>query len=274
MHAYLPAPRRDAPKFILLCTAALIGSVGIFSLSPGVTEPEPSLKYNVFGDCFGKKATPPPTPSPVDKAKKFGAIGIGALATAKIACSLFSKGGSVGKLPGQTFVGGGVRAKGPISVYNVNMFIGNRAKSSLSAYKGKDLKKEKGFIDTFEKSGFQKTIQIKMLRSVAPSKMVSSFNEAVSSRMPKSQFDKLSSSLDSLLNKAFDKKSSSKGAQITFSMAGGTAFSISVDGKSKGSIWSSALCKAFTDIYVGPKSVTPGARESIFSGVKAMLEKK
>jgi len=199
---------------------------------------------------------------------------LGTLAAIKVASALLNKeasSGPVGSLPGQTFVGSGIRSKGPISVYNVKMFIGNRAKSALKAFEGKTLKGNKEFLDVFNKAGFQKTVQIEMLRSVAPSKMVSSFHDAVSTRVARKTFDKISESLDSLLQKSFTPEASKKGSQITFSMTGGASFSISVEGKPKGSIWSPALCEAFTDIYVGPNAVSSGARDSILSGVKTMI---
>jgi len=126
-------------------------------------------------------------------------------------------------------------------------------------------------IQAFEKGSFQKTIQIKMLRSVGPQKMISSFNDAVSARVAKSTFEKISGNLDSLLTKSFTEETSVKGTDITFSMTGGTSFSILVQGKSQGSIWSPALCKAFTDIYVGPKAVSSGARDAIIAGVSDMI---
>jgi len=213
---------------------------------------------------------------PVDKRmrlKKIGAIGLGALATLKVACTVFGSGDDSKKdcPPGQTFLGSGIRAKGPISVYNVDMYVGDRAKSALSAFKGKDLKKDKAFIDAFEKGGFQKTIKITMLRSVAPEKMVSSFNDAVSTRVSKKALDKIETPLNDLLTKAFSGSASQKGSAITFSMMGGKSFSISVQGKAQGSVWSSDLCKAFTDIYVGSKPVSSGAKDSIITGLQEMI---
>eukprot|EP00465_Bigelowiella_longifila_P015667 CAMPEP_0185258408 /NCGR_PEP_ID=MMETSP1359-20130426/7335_1 /TAXON_ID=552665 /ORGANISM="Bigelowiella longifila, Strain CCMP242" /LENGTH=193 /DNA_ID=CAMNT_0027843891 /DNA_START=198 /DNA_END=779 /DNA_ORIENTATION=+ len=190
----------------------------------------------------------------------------------KIASSLIkSDNGHAGSLPGQTFVGSGIRAKGPISVYSIQMFVGNRAKSALSAFKGKQLKGNKAFVEEFEKASFQKTIQLRMLRTVGPQKMITSFNDAVSTRVPKATFKKISGNLDNLLSKSFTESTSTKGTEITFSMTGGTSFSISVSGKNQGSIWSPALCKAFTDIYVGPNAVSSSTRDSIIAGVSGMI---
>jgi len=188
-----------------------------------------------------------------------------------LSSSIIADNGPSGSLPGQTFVGSGIRAKGPISVYSIQMFVGNRAKSALSAFKGKQLKGNKAFVEEFEKGSFQKTIQLKMLRTVGPQKMITSFNDAVSSRVPKATFKKISGNLDNLLSKSFTQSTSTKGTEITFSMTGGTSFSISVSGKNQGSIWSPALCKAFADIYVGPNAVSSSARDSIVAGVSEMI---
>jgi len=198
-----------------------------------------------WGWSAAKQETPKPSKkceilSKMTNAQKIGALSIGALATMKIASSIIKNdNGPSGSLPGQTFVGSGIRAKGPISVYSIQMFVGNRAKSALSAFKGKQLKGNKAFVEEFEKGSFQKTIQLKMLRTVGPQKMITSFNDAVSSRVPKATFKKISGNLDNLLSKSFTQSTSTKGTEITFSMTGGTSFSISVSGKNQG--WGSMM---------------------------------
>jgi len=53
-----------------------------------------------------------------------------------------------------------------MQVYSVKMFLGNRAKSALSAFKGKSLKGNAQFTDALEKGTFQKTIKITVLNSL------------------------------------------------------------------------------------------------------------
>jgi len=195
-----------------------------------------------------------------------------ALISLKLASNVLkTSSSSVDSLPGQTFVGQGIRAKGPISVYSVKMFLGNRAKSALSAFKGKSLKGNAQFTDALEKGTFQKTIKITMMRSVTPEKMITSFNDAVSTRVSKKTLTKIEDPLNDLLTKAFSGSASQKGSEITFSMTGGNYFAIAVAGKHQGSLWSSDLCKAFTDLYVGPKAVSSGARDAIVSGISDMI---
>eukprot|EP00466_Bigelowiella_natans_P008884 jgi/Bigna1/89409/estExt_fgenesh1_pg.C_480141 len=277
LHALMYRPydykKRSTKKVLpaLCAVVVLLGFLGMqdvhsktlgwgWSAAKQETTPKPSKKCEIL--------------SKMTNAQKIGALSIGALATMKIASSIIKNdNGPSGSLPGQTFVGSGIRAKGPISVYSIQMFVGNRAKSALSAFKGKQLKGNKAFVEEFEKGSFQKTIQLKMLRTVGPQKMITSFNDAgtISSRVPKATFKKISGNLDNLLSKSFTQSTSTKGTEITFSMTGGTSFSISVSGKNQGSIWSPALCKAFADIYVGPNAVSSSARDSIVAGVSEMI---
>ena len=58
------------------------------------------------------------------------------------------------------------------------------------------------------------------------------------------------------------KGAATKGTKLQFDCDGG-GLNVTVDGKSQGKVGSSALSKAFCDVYLGDKAVSPALRSNI-----------
>ncbi len=166
------------------------------------------------------------------------------------------------KLKDLRLFGVGVRKKGPIKVYAVGMYCSDAVRESLStisksAEKGKQALSV--LLDGARES--ETSFVLKMNFKVGAEKMASAIAESVAPRHSSlSEVDALKSLIFSGVS---EKGAAVKGTVLQFDCSPETGIDVSVDGKDQGNIASSNLAKAFCDVYLDDKCVSPALRESI-----------
>ena len=175
-----------------------------------------------------------------------------------------------GQLKGQTFVGGGTRAKyGAVKVYAVGLYIdAGRAASSLKPFVGLPAAKlPANFFKVLQSGKFDRTLLLQFHRAVAAETVAGALRDSLASRLSAAVLDKFRSTLLATLGDA----SVVKGAKIFFSCRG-DSMTISIGTLSHSSaIRDKALCPAFIDVYLGPKPISPPAKAGVAAGFAARL---
>lgn len=158
--------------------------------------------------------------------------------------------------------GVGVRKKGPIKVYSVGMYCSDMVKESLSTI-SKAAEKGKEAVATLRKGAQESdtSFVIKMNFKVGAEKMASAIADSVAPRHSvKSEVESLK---DIIAAGVATKGAAVKGTIIQFDCSPSSGVDVSVDGKEQGSVSSSGLAKAFCDVYLDDKCVSPALRQSI-----------
>jgi len=160
--------------------------------------------------------------------------------------------------------GVGVRKKGPIKVYAVGMYCSEAVRESLSAISRATDKGKQAIAALC--SGAQDnptSFVLKMNFKVGAEKMSSAIAESVAPRhnVP-SEVDELKSLIFSGVS---EKGAAVKGTCLQFDCSPETGVDVSVDGKGQGNVASPGLAKAFCNVYLDDKCVSPALRESILS---------
>ena len=124
-----------------------------------------------------------------------------------------------GQLKGQTFVGGGTRAKyGAVKVYAVGLYIdAGRAASSLKPFVGLPATSlSANFFKVLQAGKFDRTLLLQFHRSVAAETVAGALRDSLAGRLSAGVLDKFRSTLLKTLGDA----SVLKGAKIFFSCRG------------------------------------------------------
>lgn len=163
------------------------------------------------------------------------------------------------KTKGLEIFGVGVRKKGPIKIYSVACYGNAALKDTLSGISRS--KNEEGALSALRegtKSG-NATFLLQMSRKVGAAKMASAIADSVSPRHKGSAKDV--DDLRDIIFKGVSEKGAIKGTTFQFDCAS-SGVSVTVDGKAKGSVASTALAGAFCDVYCDDKCVSPPLRAS------------
>lgn len=176
-----------------------------------------------------------------------------------------------GQLKGQSFVGGGTRAKyGAVKVYAVGLYIdAGRAASSLKPFVGLPAEKlPANFFKTLQTGKFDRTLLLQFHRAVAADTVAGALRDSLAGRLSAAALDKFRSTLLATLGDA----SVLKGAKIFFSCRGDslTISTGTLSGNAQ-SIRDKTLCPAFIDVYLGPKPISPAAKAGVAAGFAARL---
>ena len=176
-----------------------------------------------------------------------------------------------GQLKGQTFVGGGTRAKyGAVKVYAVGLYIdAGRAASSLKPFVGLPAEKlPSNFFKVLQTGKFDRTLLLQFHRAVAAETVAGALRDSLAGRLSAAVLDKFRSTLLATLGDA----SVLKGAKIFFSCRGDslTISTGTLSGNAQ-SIRDKTLCPAFIDVYLGSKPISPAAKAGVAAGFAARL---
>lgn len=170
------------------------------------------------------------------------------------------------KLGSLALFGVGVRKKGPIKVYSVGLYGTESAKKSLASIsKSSNKAGALSSLRTSVESKLPAAFVLEMNFKVGAEKMASAIAESVAPRNIKGNAKEVEE-LKALILSGIQSKggSATKGTKFQFDCTT-DGLSVSVDGKSQGKVKSSTLSKAFCDVYLDDKSVSPSLRESCIS---------
>jgi hypothetical protein len=163
------------------------------------------------------------------------------------------------KINGLSLFGVGVRKKGPIKVYSVGMYGSSSVEETLSTL-SKSTDKKKALAELRKSAGESSTsFVLKMNFKVGAEKMASAIADSVSPRH--NSASDVGQLKDLIFSGVADKGACVRGTVLQFDCNNGVE--VTVDGKSQGSVKSSGLAKAFCDVYLDDKCVSPPLRESI-----------
>lgn len=163
---------------------------------------------------------------------------------------------------GLELFGVGVRKKGPISVYSVGMYCTTAVKERLatisrSADKGKQALA--ALRDGVKGAGPDASFLLQMSFKVGAEKISAAIADSVASRYSGS------GEVDSLKTLIFDgvsaKGAATKGTTFLFDCSE-DGIEVAVDGNVQGKVSSAGLSKAFCDVYLDDKCVSPALRAS------------
>jgi hypothetical protein len=181
-------------------------------------------------------------------------IGTGMAATDKATGISFSD-----SLQNLSLFGLGVRKKGPIKVYSVGMYGSDSVKDSLSTLsKSSDKKKALTTLRTGASSS-PTSFVLKMNFKVGAEKMAAAIADSVSPRH--NSATEVGELKDLIFAGVSGKGACIKGTVLQFDCDEGVE--VTVDGKGQGKVNSPGLAKAFCDVYLDDKCVSPPLRESI-----------
>lgn len=160
---------------------------------------------------------------------------------------------------GLSLFGVGVRKKGPIKVYSVGMYGSPTVEESLSTF-SKTADKKAALKALQKGAGSSNTsFVLKMNFKVGAEKMASAIADSVSPRH--NTASEVSELKGLILTGVADKGACVKGTVLQFDLDNGVE--VTIDGKPQGKVKSSGLAKAFCDVYLDDKCVSPPLRESI-----------
>ncbi|MGK3744179.1 MAG: hypothetical protein ACI8RD_013848 [Bacillariaceae sp.] len=160
--------------------------------------------------------------------------------------------------------GVGVRRKGPIKVYSVGMYCSDNVQEDLSTISRSDSKGKKAIAALRNGASTNPTtFVLKMNFKVGAEKMASAIADSIS---PRHSSDSEVSQLKDLIFEGVSGKGAAvKGTVLEFDCTDGDegGVEVKVDGKGYGKVPSDALGKAFRDVYLDDKCVSPKLRENI-----------
>ena len=166
------------------------------------------------------------------------------------------------KSNGLGIFGVGVRKKGPIKVYSVGMYSSDDFKDTLKEV-SRAADKGKKASAALQNGAHENptSFVLHMNFKVGAEKMASAIAESVEPRHSDSSDV---NNLKGLIFKGVSGKgAASKGTILQFDCSPETGVDVSVDGKEQGNVPSPALAKAFCDVYLDDKCVSPALRENI-----------
>ena len=155
-----------------------------------------------------------------------------------------------------TLFGVGVRKKGPISVYSVGMYCTDIVKEKLASI-SRSAEKGKAAIAALRDGAKEEpcaAFLLQMSFKVGAEKISAAIADSVASRYS------TASEVDSLKTLIFDgvsaKGAATKGTTFLFDCSA-EGIEVAVDGKVQGKVESTGLAKAFCDVYLDDKCVSP-----------------
>ena len=168
--------------------------------------------------------------------------------------------------------GVGVRVKtiGPVKakVYSAGLYAPKGAVVSkckgIKCDSASSLAKSKDFENVFVKPGFEKTIKLRMARTVGAEKMVDAISDSLSPRLNGKDPKALDRFKEILLDGLKDGGAKN---DMVFSFKCGKKLSIGINGKHRGDIGSPALANAFTAVYMDSNSVSPALKNDVANTV-------
>jgi len=165
---------------------------------------------------------------------------------------------------GLELAGVGARYKkiGPVGVkvYGVGAYFNTKAAlKQISEYKSK--KSDSKFFSALSNASFEKKIVLKMARTVGSETMAEALAESIRPRMSE-DVEKVDQFQSILLKGLTSDGSAKKGTQFDFLSSFGK-FTVAINGKKAGEIYSSSLCNAFIATYLDEKGVSPSLKNSI-----------
>jgi len=160
------------------------------------------------------------------------------------------------KIGDRQIAGVGVRKKGPIKIYSVGMYVPETVKEALSTIS----KSSKEALSTLRENAksSKSTFLLKMNFKVGAEKMASAIAESVAPRHSGSESE--ISDLKGLIANGIS-GAAKKGTTFQFDCSE-EGLKVSVDGKDQGVVPSAGLARAFCDVYLDDKAVSPQLRKS------------
>ncbi|KAG7353848.1 chalcone isomerase-like protein [Nitzschia inconspicua] len=163
------------------------------------------------------------------------------------------------KMKDLSLFGVGVRKKGPIKVYSVGMYGSGSVGESLSKMsKTADKKKALAALRNGAHESSTSFV-LKMNFKVGAEKMASAIADSVTPRH--NSASDVGELKDLIFSGVADKGACVKGTVLQFDCNDGVE--VTVDGKTQGKVQSGGLAKAFCDVYLDDKCVSPPLRDSI-----------
>jgi len=164
-----------------------------------------------------------------------------------------------GKSNDLSIFGVGCRKKGPIKVYSVGMYCADKVHEDLSLISRSDSKGKKAIAALRKGASENPTaFVLKMNFKVGAEKMASAIADSIS---PRHSLDSEVSQLKDIIFEGVSEKGAVKGTVIAFDCSDGVE--VTVNGKGRGKVLSPDLAKAFRDVYLDDKCVSPKLRENI-----------
>jgi hypothetical protein len=158
---------------------------------------------------------------------------------------------------GLSLFGVGVRRKGPIKIYSVAMYSTSALQEKLAECKKTD-KKTLTVLQKGVKEEGQASFSLNMNFKVGAEKMASAIADSVAPRHSGSSQD--TEKLKALILKGVPQAGATKGTTMDFDCSHDSV-SVTVNGKTQGSVASSSLASAFCDVYLDDKCVSPAMRQ-------------
>jgi hypothetical protein len=163
------------------------------------------------------------------------------------------------KMKELSLFGVGVRKKGPIKVYSVGMYGSTTLEDSLSSVSRSEDKKKALAILQKGAGESPTSFVLKMNFKVGAEKMAAAIADSVNPRH--SSASEVGELKDLIFSGVAAKGACVKGTVLQFDCSDGVE--VTVDGKGQGKVNSPGLAKAFCDVYLDDKCVSPPLRESI-----------
>mmetsp|Transcript_15725 Transcript_15725/g.27353 ORF Transcript_15725/g.27353 Transcript_15725/m.27353 type:complete len:205 (+) Transcript_15725:200-814(+) len=163
------------------------------------------------------------------------------------------------KLKDLSLFGVGVRKKGPIKVYSVGMYGSKDVDESLSSISKSEDKKKALAVLRKVASESPTSFVLKMNFKVGAEKMASAIADSVNPRH--SSASDVGELKDLITAGVAEKGACVKGTVLQFDCNDGVE--VTVDGKTQGKVKSTGLARAFCDVYLDDKCVSPPLRDSI-----------
>jgi hypothetical protein len=159
--------------------------------------------------------------------------------------------------------GVGVRRKGPIKVYSVGLYGSDSAKKSLASIsRSANKSKVLSSLCTTIENKLPATFLLEMNMKISGEKMASAIAESVAPRNIGGNAKDIEDLKSFILSGAKSTGgSANKGTKFQFDCMN-DGLSVIVDGKKQGKVKSSTLSKAFCEVYLDDKGVSPSLKES------------
>eukprot|EP00545_Synedropsis_sp_CCMP1620_P010165 CAMPEP_0119006108 /NCGR_PEP_ID=MMETSP1176-20130426/2118_1 /TAXON_ID=265551 /ORGANISM="Synedropsis recta cf, Strain CCMP1620" /LENGTH=188 /DNA_ID=CAMNT_0006957995 /DNA_START=166 /DNA_END=732 /DNA_ORIENTATION=- len=169
----------------------------------------------------------------------------------------------------RVIAGVGVRKKGPIKIYSVGVYISEAVKESVATISKTAADDKKAALDALRDGAKEQgptTFLLKMNFKVGAEKMASAIAESVVPRFNGADSDV--SALKDLISNGVVDGSATKGTTFQFDCTE-EGLSVNVNGKEQGIVPSAGLAKAFCDVYLDDKAVSPTLKSSCLENLCA-----
>lgn len=152
------------------------------------------------------------------------------------------------------------------------------AKKALPRWSGKSIKQlkdDQGFYNALLKDDFAKSLRLVFVRDVDGDEIEKAFSDSIEPRIKKTkdkaQMREATKAMQAF-KRSFDVKELEEGDEVIFTWLPGGKLEITVKGKRRPQIVSSALCWALFDIYLGPKPIESKGKKTMVERLPALLK--